>query len=50
MKLTLILTILVVAIATAYGLQLKERRGFRLGASDRFSHGFGKRTDPFEQE
>ena len=24
---------------------MEEKRGFRKGASDRFSHGFGKRSD-----
>jgi hypothetical protein len=51
--LSALLALTVVAAASAFpqrlqqpGSELDGKRGFRLGAGDRFSHGFGKRLSP----
>lgn len=44
---SLLVVVLVVSIDALPNSQAlhRSKRGFRMGAADRFSHGFGKRTD-----
>lgn len=43
---SLLVIVLVVSIDALPSQQLqRSKRGFRMGAANRFSHGFGKRTD-----
>lgn len=50
MKITicLLVTVLVVSIEALPAEHARSKRGFRMGAADRFSHGFGKRADTTE--
>jgi len=45
MKIAVSLLVLVLVVSISASPSSRTKRGFRLGAADRFSHGFGKRGE-----